>query len=82
MEWHILDFDKISIVLFAIEAARASLSEELITLESLFFDVVNFLIGINAEIFIYFDSRSLMISCASEFFDRVLFIIKFAQCTS
>jgi hypothetical protein len=24
----------------------------------------------------------LMISCASEFFDMVLFIIKFAQCTS
>jgi hypothetical protein len=23
-----------------------------------------------------------MISCASEFFDMVLFIIKFAQCTS
>ena len=49
---------------------------------SRFFEDENFLIGINAETFIYFDSSSSMIVLASAFFLSRLFIIKSPICTS
>ena len=49
---------------------------------SRFFEDENFLIGINAETFIYFNSSSSMIILASAFFLSRVFIIKSATCTS
>lgn len=82
IESQILELFKVSMVFFAIEAAKISRSDELIIFASLFFEDENFLIGINAETFIYFDSSSSMIVLASAFFLSRLFIIKSVICTS
>ena len=82
IESQILELFKVSMVFFAIEAAKISRSDELIIFASLFFEDENFLIGINAETFIYFDSSLSMIVLASAFFLSRLFITKSAICTS
>ena len=58
IESQISDLTRVLIVLLAINADRFSRSDELITVDNLFFEVENFLIGINAAIDIYVDSSS------------------------